>query len=748
MNTELVKVSLRQKALFVEDHLSIGVKDTAINETTLSLVANSNKLGFTYSEELLKKLNSVSPKVKLEFLELLKEVTGVNKNWTPLVKQWDIPTGESILDHLFTAFANIFKSKKGTELPCGHTIPENTFPLERYNGCPFCGTPFSFEKLDLDKSVQGKLEILQLWSINDLKDYFSSLLASPVPLEATQVDSLKIMLKHLEIPSNVSIGMKETLMLVVDELIANKKEDIAGSLFKSPNELLRYLWYKHTGFLQIVEPKTIAKQIAKNYSNVNSLLDQSHKQRIKSLKDLKLKYNRQECKMYASWLNQIELTVEKQCEMMHAKRGIWVRVIRALRLSEYSKKQGFEKLALLLDVFYNQKYEVWQGRVNHFRLKYDAENTFELMKQRPSLFARSLFSLMLWFGKEETLKHFREVMGQIPKRLIFTLNMYAENYFDPDASRSVKTLGGIQKRIPTNKLLQLYDKKSLRSMQDDIQGLSLSVIKKSLSEVENKNKTIFIEESLYKIPIAIGDRSDAIQDLPNALMGTRFPIKGEKVRLFLQWGMGLKAQHLDMDLSCKVIYENRTESCSYSQLVIDGCKHSGDIQRIPNKVGTAEYIDIDTNSLLFKQAKYVVFTCNAYTNGSLSPNMVVGWMDSQYPMKVSSNGVAYHPAHVQHQVRIKQNLTKGLVFGVLDIELNEIIWLEMSFSGQTIRGLDAKGIASLINKMDAKLKVGDLLKLKAEVQHLQIVEDAENADEAYDEKWVRNTAEVSKLFLE
>jgi len=219
------------------------------------------------------------------------------------------------------------------------------------------------------------------------------------------------------------------------------------------------------------------------------------------------------------------------------------------------------------------------------------------------------------------------------------------------------------------------------------------------------------------------------------------------VRLFLQWGEGLPAQHLDMDLSCRVAYENKSEFCSYSQLVIQGCKHSGDIQSIPHKVGTAEYIDIDLNQLTERGAKYVSFTCNAYTSGSLAPNLVVGWMNSKSPMKVSSSGVAYDPTAVQHQVRIVQTLTKGMVFGVLDVEKREIVWLEMSFGGQVVQNLSLSTVEALLTKLDAKLKIGDLLKLKAEVQELEIVTDSENADEVYDMNWALDTAEVSNLFL-
>ena len=441
------------------------------------------------------------------------------------------------------------------------------------------------------------------------------------------------------------------------------------------------------------------------------------------------------------------MDIASQCENMHPKREIWVRVIRALRLAEYSKKKGFEKLAALLDTFYNKDYEVWQGKVDQHRMKSNAKAAFALLKQRPGLFARSLFASMLWYGPDTTIGHFMEVMHQVPPRLIFTLNMYAEVYFDKNASRTVKPLGGNNKRITTNQLLKLYSEEDLKRMQSLVQGLSLEVIKHKLSKEENPHKSMFIEEELFQIPIAIGDRSEQLQDHADALMGTRFKVEGDTVRLFLQWGEGLPAQHLDMDLSCRVAYEERDEFCSYSQLVIPGCKHSGDIQRIPEKVGTAEYIDLDLLKLKGLGAKYVSFTCNAFTRGSLTSNLVVGWMNSQFPMKISSSGVAYDPTAVQHQIRVQEGLAKGMVFGVLDVAKREIIWLEMSFGGQVVQNLDIAGVEALLRKLDAKLKIGELLRLKAEVQGLELVADPAFAEEVYDMKWALNTAAVSGMFL-
>lgn len=742
---ELLKISLRQNAIFIPSEMIMNdVKN--LSGTTSVLLANVSKLGFTFSESLLHALNNVNPNYKVEVLEVLREVLGTDKNWTPLVKEWNIPTGESVLDHIITYFGNVFKTKNGTTLQCGHIIPDNTFPLERYNGCPFCGTPFEFGKLE--SIGQGsKLKMLELWTEKDLEDFYISLLQSKTALDATQVDSLKIALKYLPLPK-VDIAMKETLMLVIDVLIEIAQAENASQYFKSPTDILRYLWFKNTGLLQIIEPKTIVKRALQNHTHFYEFMDTSAQAKISSKSDLKLKYSRKECLMVANWLNNMDMEVQVMCEIMHPKRGIWVRFIRALRLAEYSKRKGFEKLNFLMDVFYNQVYDVWQSKVNTSRLKFDADKTFALLKQRPGLFARSLFSNMLWFGAKETIAHFEEIIDKVPARLVFTLNMYAQNYFDKNTQRSVKPLGGTNKRISANPLLGLYEDFMLTDMKNQIEELCLLAMKKRFAKIATTNKTIYIDPQLFNMPVSIGDRSETIQDLPVALMGTRFPIEGNEVRLFMQWGKDLPAQHLDMDLSCHIAFENSMDICSYSRLERPGCKHSGDIRSIPNKVGTAEYINIDIDILAKVNAKFVTFTCNAYSNGNITPNLVVGWMNSKHPMKISeSTGVAYDPSCVDHQVRVTQNVAKGLVFGVLDVAKREIVWLEMTFGGQVVQGLDFKGVQALLSKLNSKLNIGSLLKLKAEAQGLTITEN-EIADEVYTAQWAMNPAVVTQLLID
>jgi hypothetical protein len=746
MKNELLKISLRQNAIFIPTELTVN-KKSELTEITSILVENALKLGFTFSEPLLQAINGANSIYKATILETLHEVLGTNKNWTPLVKGWDIPTGEGVLDHIITFFANKLNSKKGTTLQCGHLIPENTFPLERYNGCPFCGMPFEFGKIE-NYGRGSKLKVLDLWSEIDVNHFYKSLLQSKTALDATQVDSLKTLLQTNEFP-NVEIGIKETLMLVINHFETIGQAEKAQKLFKSPVDVLRYLWFQKTGFLQIIEPKTIVKRTAKNNMHFANALDTGVKSGLEKSLILKLHYKRAQCLTVATWLNNLDLEVEKSCEMMHPKRGMWVRFIRALRLTEYCKKPGFEKLARLLDIFYNQNYDVWQAKVNHFRLKSDAENTFKLLKQRPGLFARSLFANMLWFGENQTIEAFTEIVDKVPARLVFTLNSYAQNYFDKTINRSVKPLGGNNKQIPANQLLNLYDEKQLESMKFRIEELCIVAIKKRFAAIENQNKTIFIHEQLFNMPVSIGDRSETVQDLPVALMGTKFPVDGNEIRLFMQWGEGLPAQHLDMDLSCTIAYSNKTDYCSYSNLAPTGCKHSGDIRAIPNKIGTAEFININLDELKKADAKFVTFICNAYSNGAITPNLVVGWMESKFTMKISERtGAAFDPSCVQHQVRVTQNVAKGMVFGVLDLANREIIWLEMTFGGQVAQNLDFKGVNAMLSKLKSKLNIGVLLQIKAEAQNLTIVNESQNADEIYDMKWAINAAAVTQLLVD
>ena len=744
----LRKVALRHQAVY----LPVEKAETpTVYEPTaplMAFVARLKENGYCPSEELLHALSLMPVQTLADITLMIKEVMGVDLNWAPLVKGWDVPTGETYMDHLITFLTNLFGGEeagfKGTKLPCGHFIPEGTFPLERYNGCPYCGTPFRTTHF-VYHGQGSKLKELRLFTMDDMVSVFRSLLASPTPLDATQLDTLGLLLGELEMPEDVTITMKETAMKVVSA----KGMEWGLRLLKAPTNILRFLWYEKTGLVKIIEPRYLIELERK--ANTKHWLPDDNKGKLaaeEKRKELKLKYNRLQCRMAATWLNAVPMTALQAAENMNPKRGMWVRMIHALRLGEYSRRNGFEHLAEILDVFYKQEYETWAGRLDQARRSNNKTETFRMLCERPGLFARCLFATMLRFGKDDTLKAFESVLDDLPARLILSLGNNAELYFDPSSPRLARPITGGSIPIEPNPLLSLYSDNQLAVMVKDVKELYVKAMRQRFARQETDSKTIYIDRRLYDIPVSVGDRTTTIQDTACALQGTRFHVEGDAVRLFMQWGKGLPAQHLDMDLSCRIALQgDMVEECAYYSLTAPGAKHSGDIQRIPDQVGTAEYIELTLSELEKAGARYVTFTCNAYTDGNLSPNLMVGWMNSAYPMAVSDEtGVAYDPSTVQHMVRISEgNLSKGLVFGVLDVAAREIYWLEMPFMGQTLRDCNGEAVELLLKKLRGKMSVGQLLDLKREAQKLNLVETPEEADEAYTYEWALNPAEVSAL---
>lgn len=758
---KLLRIALRYRAIYLDidpKEIDLGTKPTP---AVLAFVARLRENGFSVNEDLLHALCMVSATKLAGITAVIDDMMGVELNWATLVKGWNVPTGETRADHLITFFANLIGGAKagleGCTLPCGCFIPEGTFPLERYTGCPFCGTPFTTANF-VYKGQASKLKELRLFTEEDLKQVYQYLLASPTPLDATQKDSFEKLIDIYGLPDKVEISMKETAMLAVKHLVANGQQAQAQALLKTPTDILRYLWYEKTGYVQIIEPRTLIAQARRFYYHMFGPLDESKyifgplnqsEYAGKEMKEkLKLKYNRKHCQCVASWINNLALSPQQATENMNAKRGMWVRMIRALRLGEYSRRKGYEHLADILDAFYRQEQPTWLGILQQARNNRDTQTVLQMLKQRPGLFARSLFATMLRFGCEETMEAFEQVTDQMPSRLLLSLGNAAEKYFDPDATRTAHPITGYTISIPKNKLLSLYSPADLKAMVARVKQCYILSLKHSFAAQTTKAKSIYIDPSLFDIPISVGDRSATIQDISCALMGTRFPVEGDAVRLFLQWGKGLHAQPLDMDISCHIAFENgKTEECAYYCLKATGAKHGGDIRAIPEMVGTAEYIELSLPELAEAGAKYVTFTANAYSCGALSPNLVMGWMDSAYPMKVSEKtGVAYDPSCVQHMVRISEsNLSRGLVFGVLDVDEREITWLEMPFCFQNIQGCDFTAVNALLQRLRNKLSIGQLLEIKAEAQHLSLAPSPDEADEAYTYEWALNPAEVSAL---
>lgn len=731
MRSDLCTVALRYNAIYLPapPEGAFPAPEAAVP----ALVAALAQAGYELDERAYKAVCAATPDDLAAVVKAVKEAYGLDLNWASLIKDWQRPVGVTRADYVVTYFANLFPQLEipGTTLPCGHLIPDGTFPLERYNGCPFCGTPFVYSKLKTTGTGSRK-KILTLWTDRDMEKLLRTLMSSPLPLGATQKTNLAVLLGHYPLPEGVpTIG--ENALIAAAILVAADRFDEAARLITDPAGVFRLLWYRHTGSLRFTPPSQIIERRAERcfYPAEKAAAVAEAKA------ELRLHYTRTQCRNYAQWLNRMEGSAEKKCALMHPRREEWVRFIRALRLTEFARKPGYERLAELLDVFYRGDYPVWAGELEGCRLRNDTDGWFALLEERPGLFARALFASMLRFGADKAVDSFRKVLPKLPVRLLLSLMNNAETYFLPQGETRLITLpGGARKEVPVNPLRALYDTEQRREMVKAVQGLYLDAMRHHFENSDiARGSRVYVAPTLYDIPVPVADRSETVQDTACAVPGEKFKVEGNKVRLFLQWGKGLPAQHLDMDLSCKFLYADGSEDdCAYYNLSIPGAVHSGDIQHIPDYIGTAEYIELDIDELARSGCVYAVFTCNAYTAGALDPGLVVGWMDSANPMKVDNEtGVAYDPSTVSHQIRVaSKNLAKGLVFGVLDVAERRITWLEMSFGGRNIEKLNLPQILALLQRLDNKVTLGQLVEVLVETRELEKVDEPGVADVVFD----------------
>ena len=754
MNTEkLQRVALRREKIYIPDLDNSAPEtpypDGIIPDFLLTLLSSLHKCGYTLSEGALHAL-STRPAVVGDFTGVFADVLGLTLNWTPLIKKWNVPGGYDKEQLFMLKLSYLFMPelfRDAPALPCGHTIPRGIVDLGNFNGCPLCGTPFEVNALEL-KGEGSRMIELSVMTEEDMREAYLGLYRSNVPLDASQREDLSILLEHFGKVEGEVPPVKENCVIVATALYDKGDSEGAGALLSGPREILRYLWFRHTGNLLLAPPSALIRRNSVLYSHMDFFLDRSEEGKNACQQSLLLHYRRKESRTVATWINNLEDSEQSICEQMHPNRGMWVRFIRALRLTEYAKKPGFDKLRRILDLFYREDYPVWARDVSAALEEGNAKKAFSLLRSRPGSFARQLFSLMLRLDWREVLDEFGKVLPEVPLRIVLSLYNTAQEYFWGVGSRSVNVPGVGLVSVPY-KYEGLKDPQRTQEMILGVKALAERALREHFTgmkegRVPPSGGKIFIEESLYSIPVPVSDRSDEIQDLSSLPQGSVFPLEGKSVRLFLNWGEGLKAQHMDMDLSCRVLYENgEVKDCAYYNLFFEGARHSGDIREIPDFVGTAEYVELDLDVLAGQGAKWAVFTSNAYSLGELEANLKVGWMDSAYPMSVTGKGVAYDPSCVQRLARIPSGrMIKGLLFGALDIGKREIVWMDVPFEGQIAKQLSIGAVQAYIQKLRSKLTLGRMLEIMAGARGLEVVKESSEATAVYDRKWALEGANV------
>lgn len=730
INSPLARLAYLKKALYLP---SAATAD-AMTHASADFVAFLNRYDQGVDETALRHLNALGDDEIALYVDIIRNVTCSDLNWASLILHWnEKPVDADWTDYFVTYLCNTIPGLRheGVTLPCGHFIPEGVFDLTRYTGCPYCGTSFVSAKANFELHVPQDVELLVRWTEADAEAYARRLLSSKVPLDATQTEHLDLLLQGLPFDFFTSFGpipAVETRAQVACRARELYADGRFTALCKTPDDMLRTLWAEKTGTYRFLDYKKALKDKMK-----------LSRPQSDATRDLRLHFDRATCRAVARWFDALPQSAELVCEGMHARRGMWVRFIRALRLPEYARRYKLDHLAEILDRFYRGDYSVWAGEVDRAAAAGDTERLLGLLSDRPGAFARRLFDTILDHGitknvdftaffDDPVLSAFRSLWQHLPVRLIISLLNAVPDYFDPHATTRIVTAPHcIPVELPVNPGLQRVSREDRRNIACNIVSMLHGLLGLNYASCPAlPGSAVYISPELYRIPAPVGDRGTTVAVKGHAVPGQSFPVEGDRVRLFLHWGVGMAAQHYDMDLSCCLISPGRRKDIAYYSLNEEGANHSGDIQHIPDQTGAAEYIELDLPVLAKKGYKYAVFTANAYSMPTLATDLLFGWMSSERPMKVDDDsGAAYNPADVEQMVTLSpfHDLDRGMVYAILDIEARTILWVEMANDNQRLDQLNLTMVEAIRRRLEGKISVGELIRLYADAHHQPVVSE-------------------------
>lgn len=684
--------------------------------------------GYAVEAEALPYVCALPERILNRMSEDLAEIFRDNYNWASLRRNWENSCDETWSDHILAAFANILVDSadiKVDRLPCGHYIPEELFDMEVYNGCPLCGTPFVGAPAE-KKEARVLRKKLRRMAVPDVEDAVAAIVTSEHLPGGTDFEDLEAFLDVCPqaLPTvDTDIPVEEIRIFLAD-YIRRKSGTLDGiDYLQTPRQLLRFLWEPVSGQKRLVRPKDIIDRNLKKYLEPAEQITE-----YAALKNkLKLHFTRAEGRRIALWFVNLPLSAEQVCISMHSSRGMWVRVFRAIRMSEHARNN--ERLHEIADRFYCTRYPVWQGE---YETAYIAGNTsaaLPLLAAHPGFFARHFFSAVRRFESDAVLDTFDRIASKLPLRMLTDLVGNVMPWFAPIIDcRVVRLASGRTVSVPLPAGITA-DNDANAALAARIRQRLMDCVKAVYASMPHRLcAKVSIAPELFGKPVPTSARSQNVGVTGNFVPGEMFKLSSDMLRVFIHWGAGMPAQHYDMDLSALLLKKNEVTNLFYADLnPCEGAVHSGDFQNIPDNAGVAEYVSLDLAALEKQGYDTVFFTVNAYSMPDMSDTTIIGWLDSASPFAVNERtGVAYNPADVQCMLRIASStLSRGLVFAMLDIGKRTMMTMEVQNETRNVEGIDVPLLLAAAERIKSKLTLGQLLTAVTEAQGGTIVAPSE-----------------------
>lgn len=694
-----IKNILKMKRKFMCPFTTEGVTSNInlVKAINLEVIA----FGYTLSAELIIQLESLTKedlqKVYKFLMGTLSEMVGDKVCHKPLFVNFpnDVPDEfEYLISRVTGYLGNFFGIEKGTLLSCGHYIDEDKFDLKKFGACPICQRQVDEDigqgDVKLPLSEITPLKIIDLVGCNYGFELFENILnkKSMSSMDKQYVENFVEDYWGKDAFINPKdISSKENKTFLLNILYRKGKAIRFENWFKSSTDVLRFINAINNGDVSLKERcyyKSMSRKLRKSLLNM---------------------------------LNKVG-TVD---DMWNYKEH-WIILGQLLHPGEYKKK--FPKANSLFNIIR----EVGNSKCS-FNYKLDKalkerniNKMVELLKDKPSLYARYL-DIMLRYGlKGFILDVFIQIIDKVEINILLTLWKYFKTRNKNQDFRYFFPKGNVTKV----KILEEDNRKYF--LTDDCchirDIIEKEIVYKRFSERESLGK-VYIDPNLEKVILPFNSRGDSTSLNPMT-KGSRIKmLDKETIRMFCHW-----KGDCDVDLSVAFYDEEwrKISHVSYTNLKTLGVVHSGDIQRATN--GATEFIDIDRSDM-DERIRYAVMGCIVYSGDTFDniEETFAGVM-----MRDQTNeGQIFEPKTIEHKFDIEAN-AKYVIPMIFDLKENEIIWTDLALKGkeQYNRVENANENLIMIGKVMTRLTkdkvtVKELIDLNVQVrgEYTNNIEDAD-----------------------
>lgn len=407
-------------------------------------------------------------------------------------------------------------------------------------------------------------------------------------------------------------------------------------------------------------------------------------------------------------------------------KGAWLIVFKLIHAGQAAQKEYPNLYSVVQKLRNGQSMNTFYSRIEKAYESKDYARMVNLYASRPGEFVKNLNRMLTVSIDDETkmeqyvelvLDKSKKVFPEIRTEDLIRLVAYLRSRKREDRMAVHNVKGRF-----------VIDDKSPTAIPDAVADLFINIAIDSISDQIKTGKSygkVYVDPALAQIPLPV-DITDTTESMNSYPRGTRIPIEKNEdgtvknIRAFVWW-TNIKKNYgfdrVDLDLSAKIYKTDDdgqialVDTISYYNdytFCEDALVHSGDETDGGNDdTGVVEFIDINLMKLKKLGIKYVDLYVNAYTGQRLNTvPCLAGWQEREELDKSSQFDVK--------AVKQTSKLTsgsRGVIMYVIDVENDEIIWLDTSNTFATI-GSNMSDTDSLFMATLDRYAKGDQITMK------------------------------------